>query len=320
MNTPRTILVTGCAGFIGSQFINAFQTKYPETHIVGIDDLSSGRKEAVSKTITFVKMSVTNTSKLETLFTEHAPEYVFHFAALPRVAYSMDHPTLTAEANILGTIALLEVSARHKVTRFIYSASSSAYGNTKKLPTKESENTPSPVSPYALQKYTGELWCKHMSEVFGLDTVCLRYFNVFGPGQYGDSAYSTVISAWLESLYFPTKKVGFIEGDGKQSRDFAYIDNVISANMLAMTAPKPLKGISLNIANSERTTITQIKKELEKITGKIIILEKRPTRAGDVKHTHADITLAKKTIGYKPLVSFSDGLVKTVAWFESRSK
>jgi len=255
---------------------------------------------------------------VEKIFNSHKPEYVFHFAAIPRVSYSLEHPRHSTEVNIVGTVAMLEASKNHGVKRFIYSTSSSVYGGAKKLPTKESENFPDPKSPYAVQKYSCELFCKVFSTLFELDTACLRYFNVFGPGQYGDSPYSTVISAWLEALYFPGKKTAFIEGDGSQSRDFCYIDNVVLANMLAMESKKNLNGEVINVAHGEQTTVNEVKTLIEKYTGKKLDLEKRPTRLGDVEHSCADISKAWNLLGYKPVVNFEEGLKQAVKWFESR--
>ena len=171
--------------------------------------------------------------------------------------------------NIYGTVLLLEKSRDHNVKRFIYSASSAVYGGAKKLPTKESENPPSPISPYGLQKYTGEPFCKMFSELYGLDTVSLRYFNVFGPGQYGGSSYATVICNWLEGLYFPKKAAQpFLDGNGKQSRDFCYVANVVEANIKAMRSKKKLKGEVFNIAHGERTDLLTVKRLIEQYTGK----------------------------------------------------
>lgn len=295
--------------------------------MVYMDGFSTGRRDNIEtlrktqgiKNFIFYEGSILNEKLLENIFKRHRPEYIFHFAALPRVSYSVEKPRETSEANIIGTIALLNAAKNHGVKRFIFSSSSSVYGGAKKLPTKESENYPDPKSPYATQKYADELFCKNFSELFGLETVCLRYFNVFGPGQYGDSAYSTVISAWLEGLYFPKKKKLFIEGDGNQSRDFCYVDNVVQANILAMQSKKKFNGETFNIAHGERTTLNEIKTLLEKYTGKKIRPEKRPTRKGDVRHTHADISKAKKWFGYNPKIKFEDGLKKTVAWFQKRT-
>lgn len=316
----KTILVTGCAGFIGSNFVNTFQKKFPKTKIVGIDNLSTGKHESINPDITFYKGSINDPIILEKIFSTEKPEYVFHFAALPRVSFSVEEPAKTTLTNVYGTTVLLEKSRDHKVKRFIFSSSSAIYGGAKKLPTKESENPPKPISPYALQKYVGELLMKNFSALYDLDTVCLRYFNVYGPGQYGDSAYSTVISAWLEGLYFPTKKNLFVEGDGKQSRDFCFVDNVVQANIKAMQSKKKFLGEEFNIAHGERTTLIEVKNAIEKLTGQKLTLEKKPSRKGDVRDTHADISKALKWFGYKPTTTFEEGLEKTIAWFEKRKK
>jgi len=319
-NKKRSILVTGCAGFIGSNFSKRFLDKFLDVRVVGIDDFSSGRRNALDKRIIFYKGSITDEKLLEKIFSKHKPEHIFHFAAIPRVSYSVENPLKTTNVNIDGTVNLLEKANKHGTKRFILSSSSSVYGGAKILPTKESENFPDPKSPYAAQKYTDEIFCKLFSNLYDIDTVCLRYFNVFGPGQYGESAYSTVISAWLEALYFPKNKKAFIEGDGNQSRDFCYVDNVVFANILAMKSQRNFRGEVFNIAHGGRTSINQVLKLIEKYTGKKLNLEKRPPRKGDVRHTHANIKKAKKWFDYKPAVSFDDGLKRTVNWFKNRKK
>lgn len=325
---PKSILVTGVAGFIGSNLVTQAKAQFPKTEIIGIDNFSTGRRDALPRqqagihsNFTFYEGSITDAKFLETVFKKHKPEYVIHFAALPRVSYSVLHPAETTEANIFGTVNLLEKARDHKVKRVVYSSSSSIYGGAKKLPTKESENPPHPVSPYGLQKFVGEPFCKMFSDLYGLDTVALRYFNVFGPGQYGDSPYSTVVSAWLELLYFPQKgQRPFLEGDGKQSRDFCYVDNVVQANLKAMLAPRKMGGEAFNVGHGDRTDLLTVKRLIEQYTGKKIDLEKRAARLGDVRHTHADIAKAKKWFGYTPEVGFEEGLKRTVEWYEERKK
>ena len=234
------------------------------------------------------------------------------------MSFSVGNPYQTNNVNVGGTVALLEEAKNHEVKRFIYSSSSSIYGKAESLPVKEADHQPNPLSPYALQKHIGEKYCKMFSNLYGLDTVSLRYFNVFGPKQYGDSPYSTAISAWLESLYFPERKKGFLEGDGTQSRDFCYVDNVVNANILAMRSKNKFNGETFNVAHGERTSLNDIIEKIEKLTGKKLKLEKRPPRMGDVPHTHADISKAKAHFGYGPAIKFNEGLTKTVEWFESR--
>lgn len=314
------VLVTGIAGFIGSNFAKQFKVKYPSAEIIGIDGFSSGRREALMDAMTFYEGSIMDKELLEKIFSTHKPDYVFHFAAVPRVSYSVEHPVETTNINITGTVALLTLAKNYGVKRFIFSSSSSVYGGAITLPTKENENIPHPQSPYAAQKLCSEIFCKLFSRLFGLDTVCLRYFNVYGPGQYGDSPYSTVICAWLEGLYFPDHKRPFIEGDGSKSRDFCYVDNVVLANILAMESTKSFMGEEFNIAHGERRTINEIKNLVEEYTGRKLNLEQRPDRLGDAAHTHADISKAKNWFGYEPNISFNDGLKETIKWFEGRAK
>jgi UDP-glucose 4-epimerase len=318
MSNPKVILVTGCAGFIGSNFIEKFKKEFPKTKIIGIDNFSTGKKNCVDKSIIFYKGSILNKKLIEKIFSVHKPEYVFHFAALPRVSYSVEHPTETSKVNILGSILLLETSKNHKVKRFIYSSSAAVYGNTKKIPVNEEVKISELQSPYAVQKYTIEPFCKTFSMLYEIDTVCLRYFNVFGPGQYGNSPYSTVISAWLESIYFPKKQKPFIEGNGEQSRDFCYVDNIVSANILAMKSNKKLNGEIFNVGCGEEIKVKEVKNLIEKYSKKKLILEKRPARLGDIKRSCADISKIKKTLEYKPRIKFREGLVETIKWFESR--
>lgn len=313
-----TVLVTGSAGFIGSSFVSQFIKKFPASRVVGIDDLSTGKRAAIHPDSEFYEGSITDQALLKKIFEKHKPEYVFHFAARPRVSYSVEHPTETTETNILGTVALLEACRdAGSVKRFIYSSSSSIYGPAKKRPTPETEPA-NPISPYAFQKYAGEVMCRMASELYGFDTVSLRYFNVFGPGQYGDSPYSTVVAAWLETAFFPETKQGYIEGDGKQAKDMCFVDNVVSANMLAMQAKKPFKGEAFNIAHSKPIAIKEIRKIIEKLTGKPLVLEQRPPRVGDVRFSHASNAKAKRVLKWKPETDFEKCLKKTIAWYNTR--
>lgn len=314
----KSVLVTGCAGFIGGNFSRSFKKRFPDTEIIGIDNFSTSKKEHLPKEVTFYEGSIEDKNLLKKIFSKHKPEYVFHFAAVPRVSYSVENPTATSIANIVGTIALLEESKNSGVKRFIFSSSSSIYGGAAKLPTKESDSPANPKSPYAMQKFVGENFCKLFSELYKLDTIVLRYFNVFGPGQYGDSPYSTVLSAWLEAAFKAGSKP-YLEGDGTQSRDFCYVDNVIEANILAMDAEGKFSGEAFNIAYGERTSLNQAKELIEKYAGRKLAIEKRPPRVGDVAHSHAAISLAKEKLGYNPKISFEEGLKKTIDWQRSRS-
>lgn len=317
----KSVLVTGCAGFIGSNFVSKFKEHYPKTLIIGIDDFSSGRKDAVDKSVKFYKGSITDQKLVKKIFETHAPEYVFHFAARPRVAFSVEHPAMTTEVNIDGTVILLEASRDHKIKRFIYSSSSAIYGYATVFPTPETHPA-NPLSPYALQKYTGEVFCKLASQLYGIDTVSLRYHNVFGPGQYGDSPYSTVVAAWLESIYFPETKKAFITGNGKQAKDLTFVDDIVEANIIAMNFPKKFNGEAFNLAMSllKPLSINEIAKRIEKVTGKKLVLEQRSPRLGDVLFSHADISKAKRVLKFKPETDFDKCLKKTMEWFESRKK
>lgn len=326
MIMSQTILVTGCAGFIGANFVRQFKEQFSGSVVIGIDDFSSGRRDALDPTITFYEGTILDQNLLGKIFSEHAPEYVFHFAAMPRVSLSVDYPAETTAANILGTVNVFDQARKHGTKRVIFSSSSSVYGGADKMPTREDENPPDPQSPYALQKWACEPFAQMFSKLYKLDTVCLRYFNVFGPGQYGDAPYSTVMSAWLEAMYFPGQakdakgsvKKPFLEGDGTQSRDFCYVDNVVQANILAMQHAKPLSGAVFNVGHGERTSLLEVKKLIEKYTSQPMDLEMRPPRVGDVKHTQADISKISNELGYKPTISFEEGLKRTVAWFDQR--
>lgn len=311
---PKSILVTGSAGFIGSNFVNFIINKKPDIKVVGVDNLSTGKKSSINPKSIFYKTSILNSKTIDSIFKKHKPEYVFHFAALPRVSYSIKEPVFTAKTNINGTITLLENSLKHGVKRFVYSSSSSVYGNIKKIPTTEDEAGQDFTSPYSLQKFTSEQYCRLYSKVYGLDTVSLRYFSVYGPGQYGNSPYSTVISAWLNTLV--SNDVGFLEGDGKQTRDFCFVEDVVQANYKSMICKKPLKGIALNIGGGKRVNLLEVKKLIEKVSNKKLNIEKRKKRLGDIKDSCANISLATKTIGYKPGTELYEGLTKTWNWYK----
>ena len=318
--TKKSILVTGCAGFIGSNFTNIFSKRFPDITIIGIDDLSAGLKSDITPTVFFYEGSICDEKLLDRIFKKHSPEYVFHFAALPRVSHTVEHPKETTDVNVGGTVLLLEKSRDYKIKRFIFSSTSAIYGNAKYFPTTEKDNLPNPLSPYAAQKLSCEYFCKVSSDLYGFDTVCLRYFNVFGLGQYGTSAYSTIVSAWLTGLYFPKKKKAFIEGDGKQTRDFVFVESVVEANIQAMLSKKNFGGTFFNIGDGKSVNLLYVKKMIEKYSGRKLDLLKYPTRLGDARNTLSDITLAKKHLGYKPIISFEEGLKKTIAWFEDRVK
>ncbi len=318
MTDPKTILVTGCAGFIGSNLVAYLKNRFPKTTIIGIDDFSTGKRDRCDQDIVFYEGSICDDDYLEAIFRVHKPEYVIHLAALPQVSYSVEHPAHTTHVNVFGTVNVLEKARDHGVKRFLFSSSAAVYGNTEVLPVAEHTHSPSPQTPYGLHKHAAETFCKIFSSLFDIDTVCFRFFNVFGPGQYGDSSYATVLSAWLENMYIKNEKKPFLEGDGSQSRDFCYVDNVIHALELAMLYPNRFGGDVFNISCGDRVDLIKIKKLIETYTDQPLDLENRPSRSGDISHSHADISKAKKILGYKPIVDFETGLKKTIEWFKSR--
>lgn len=312
----KNIIVTGSGGFIGGRFVRIFKKMYPEIKVIGIDVKKGGDSSNI-----FYKCSIVDENKINNIFKKYKPDYVFHFAAIPRVSYSVLHPAETTLINIYGTALLLEKSRDVGVKRFIFSSSSSVYGGAKKLPTKENENPPNPRSPYAAHKYLGEILCRQASELYGLDTVSLRYFNVYGPGQYGDAPYSTVASAWLEAMYFPkSDRVAYIEGSGKQSRDFSYVDDVVRANIGVMKHNGRFSGEVFNIGAGARTDLRKVYRLIEKFSGRKLKMERRKPRLGDVRHTQADISKAKRWFRFKPEVSYEKGLQEMVRWFINRKK
>ncbi len=315
---PKNILVTGAAGFIGSNFVRRFQADYPDCVVVALDDLSTGHREALPDQIVFYEGSILDTALLDKIFSRHSLDYVFHFAAMPMVAYSVAKPADTTQTNLVGTINLLTRARDYQIKRFIYSSSAAVYGRVAKLPISEDEVWPDPQSPYAIQKYAGEQFCRLFSRLWQLDTVSLRYFNAYGPGQDGHSAYATVIASWLESLFFPGSQPPYLEGDGQQTRDFCFVEDIVLANLLAMKANSKLGGEVCNIASGVGVKLLTIKESLEKLTGRSLNLELRPERLGDIKHSLADIAKAKRVLGYEPQIDLGAGLKATINWQSQR--
>ncbi|HAM37796.1 MAG TPA: LPS biosynthesis protein WbpP [Elusimicrobia bacterium] len=307
------VLVTGGAGFIGSNIIDKLLEKDYKVRI--IDNFCTGKIENIRHIINEVELirgDIRNKNIVDKAM--KGVDCVFHEAALRSVPRSIDDPVSTNDVNINGTLNLLMAAKKSGVKRFIYASSSSLYGDAKDLPKKESQR-PQPVSPYAVSKLTGEYYCRVFSKSFGLETVSLRYFNVFGPRQDSESKYAVVVPKFINS---GLKKEPFlIHGDGKQSRDFTYIDNVVSANILAMKA-KDVSGMAFNIACHERYSVLDIAytvSKILKIKPKFIF---EPRRAGDVMHTFADIEFAKKYLKFKPLVLFKEGMSKTIEYFRHK--
>jgi UDP-glucose 4-epimerase len=245
-------------------------------------------------------------------------DYIFHEAAIPSVPKSVLDPLGSNRANVDGTVHLLIAAKEARVKRVVYAASSSAYGDTPTLP-KHEGMAPNPISPYAVAKLASEYYMTSFYRCYGLETVCLRYFNIFGPRQDPTSPYSGVLAKFITQMLAGQQPTIF--GDGKQSRDFTYIDNVVSANLLAMKAPcAQAAGNVFNVATGTRVDLNETFDLLKKITGYKGEVKYGPDRSGDVKHSLADLSRTEKALGYKPLVSFEEGLRKTVDWYRGQEK
>jgi nucleoside-diphosphate-sugar epimerase len=310
-------LVTGIAGFIGSSIAHELVSR-GET-VRGLDDFSTGKWENIEDIKN--KIDFRRTSLLERAGLAEACEgieYVIHQAALPSVPKSVAEPELTHAVNVNGTLNLLLAARNAKVKRVVYAASSSAYGESEVLPKRE-DMVPKPISPYAVQKLTGEYYMQSFSQVYGLETVCLRYFNIFGPRQDANSQYSGVLAKFITQLQKGESPTIF--GDGEQSRDFTFVGNAVQANLKACLAPaKEVSGKVFNIATGTRFSLNQIFATLSKIIGFSGQAKYAPTRAGDVRHSLADISLAQKHLGYSADVSFEEGLKRTVEWYKQSAQ
>jgi len=305
-------LVTGIAGFIGSNIAREL-VRRGET-VRGIDNFSTGKWENIADLKDHLEFREVNL--LDTKGVESACEgidFVLHQAALPSVPKSVADPQLTNAVNVDGTLNVLVAARQAKVKRVVYAASSSAYGETEELPKRE-DMLPRPISPYAVQKLTGEYYLQAFYSVYGLETVSLRYFNIFGPRQDANSLYSAVLAKFITQMFQDESPTIF--GDGEQSRDFAYVANAVKANLLACVAPaQNVSGKVFNIATGTRFSLNQTYRMLQEITGFTGSPKFAPERVGDVRHSLADISLAKKHLGYTPDVSFEEGLRRTVEWY-----
>ncbi len=288
------LLVTGGAGFIGSNLVDVLIERGFEVHV--IDDLSNGKKENVNKKAVLHTLDVTDLGSIKPIFT--GVDYVFHLAALPRVQYSIECPAESNKTNVEGTLNVLISSVEAKVKKFIYSASSSAYGDQVAMPLKE-DMIPSPKSPYGLQKYLGELYCRLWREVYNLPTVSLRYFNVYGPRYNPDGAYALVIGKFLKQRLNGEPMT--ITGDGEQTRDFTHVRDVVRANILAMESQMVGRGEVINIGAGKNQSMNRI---AQLIGGPATYI---PARL-EPKHTLADNTLARELLGWKPEIDLEEGI------------
>lgn len=309
-------LITGAAGFIGSNLYRRCLSERWE--VVGVDDLSNGHREFLPRGVVedapvgFWKDDFSSQGVLGAIKQKRF-DVVIHLAAVPRVSYSVEHPLETNDSNVSKTLKLME-ACRGNVNRFVFASSSSVYGGADEahLPTHENYRK-NPKSPYALQKSIIEDYLELYGELYGLDSACLRFFNVFGPNQLGDSPYATAVSAWLTAIKkgVPMRS----DGDGEQSRDMCYVDNVADACVRAALCKHDLMARCYNVACGDRTSNNQILEALlKRYPGSAV--RHAPVRAGDVKHTQADVRRAEDELGYVPLVRFWDGLERTIEWYE----
>jgi nucleoside-diphosphate-sugar epimerase len=305
-------LVTGGAGFIGSHLAAALNQQGARVRI--IDDLSTGHREnldAVGGNIDFIKGSINDPKALNQALED--VELVFHEAAIPSVPRSVQNPLATHEASVDGTFSLLLAARDCQVRRIIYAASSAAYGDQPDLPKRE-DMRPSPLSPYAVAKLVGEYYCQVFSQIYGLETISLRYFNVFGPRQDPSSEYSGVISRFITALLSGQQPI--IYGDGEQSRDFTYISNVVAANVAAAEAPQAV-GKIINVANGVRVTLNELLETLKVLTGCTNVQPRyADARKGDVRDSLADISMARAVLNYEPEIGLEEGLRLTVEWWK----
>jgi UDP-glucose 4-epimerase len=311
-----THLVTGGAGFIGSSIAEELLKRGETVRI--LDDFSTGRRqnlETLKGKIETVEGSIVDPEVVARAV--KGVEVVFHEAAIPSVARSVENPQASMLANVQGTTVMLDLAQRAGVKRFIFAASSSAYGNTKELPKIETM-TPEPLSPYAISKLTCEHMLRVYAQIHGMETLSLRYFNVFGPRQDPNSQYAAVIPNFITAAIKKTRPTVF--GDGEQTRDFCFIENTVAANLNGATTKNKLSGEVVNIACGDRISLNQLLQIIGEETGTKLEAIYQPTRAGDVRDSLADIGAARKLIGYEPTVKVREGLQKTIAAFKTFTK
>lgn len=312
----RNCCVTGGAGFIGGHLVDALVSLGARVTVV--DDLCNsnaghiaGLMDLEPERVRFVHASILERSALEDAVA--GCDVIFHLAALGSVPRSVEDPTRTWVVNATGTLRVLEAAQRAKVKRVIYSASSSAYGDNPALPKLESM-APEPMSPYAAAKHAGESLCRTWSACYGVETACLRYFNIFGPRQAADSAYAAVVPAFIKTLL--EGEAPTIFGDGEQTRDFTHVSNAIAANLLAASSDKPLAGEVVNIGAGERTSVNTLAGLLAVLCDRPgVAPDHQPDRVGEVRDSVADISAAHHLLGYAPVTTLKEGLSQTVRWY-----
>jgi UDP-glucose 4-epimerase len=307
-------LITGVAGFIGSSIARMLVERGEE--VCGVDNFATGKRENIAdilSKINFQEADILDSAAMADAC--RGVDYVLHQAAIPSVPKSVLDPVTSNRANVDGTVSILVAARDAKVKRVVYAASSSAYGDTPTLP-KHEAMIPNPISPYAVAKLTGEYYMTSFFRCYGLETVSLRYFNIFGPRQDANSQYSGVLAKFISQMLAGERPT--INGDGETSRDFTYIDNAVQANFVACHAPAAaVAGRVFNIATGTRFTLKETFAHLRKLANFSGEPKFGPERSGDVKHSLADISNAKKYLGYNPQVGFEEGLGRTVAWYQS---
>ena len=308
------VLVTGGAGFIGSHLVDGLLARGDD--VVVLDDLATGLAANVPDAARFVEGDVTDEVALAKAI--DGCDLVFHQAALGSVTRSVAQPRVSDRANVAGTVAVLDAAQRTGVRRVVLASSSSVYGGATEVPTRESAPLV-PRSPYAVTKLTGEHYARVFWELHGLETVCLRYFNVFGPRQRPDTQYAAVIPLFIDALL--SGRAPVVHGDGLQSRDFTYVADTVQANLRAAAAPaEACAGRAFNIARGRPASLLELLAALGAELGVQVVPDHAPSRPGDVRHSHADIGAARSQLGYEPAVSLEDGLARTLAWFRDRRR
>ncbi len=305
-------LVTGGAGFIGCNLTRFLLDGHHGVRV--LDNFSTGKRENLDEVLDRIDLIEADIRDRDAVAAAaRGCDAVFHEAALGSVPRSVEDPWTSHDVNVNGTVTVLEACRAVGVRRIVFAASSSAYGDQPASP-KHEEMAPRPKSPYAASKLACEAYMRGYADSYGMETFCLRYFNVFGPHQDPDSAYAAVIPAWVSRLLKGERPV--VYGDGEQSRDFCYIQNVCEANYLAATAPADVcDGRVVNIACSRATTLNQILTQLQELLGTDIQAEYAAPRPGDVRHSLADVTRAKESIGYEPRIYFEEGLKRSIDWY-----
>ncbi len=312
----ETYLVTGAAGFIGRSIAAELLARGKKVR--GIDNFVTGKRENLLglEAMDFIEADINDAAAVAGAC--RGVECIFHEAAIPSVPRSIEDPVTSNHAGVSGTVQLLVAAKNEKVRRVVYAGSSSVYGNTPTLP-KQEQMQPSPISPYAVSKLAGELYMQSFARVYGLETVAIRYFNVFGPYQDPTSHYSGILAIFTMKML--AGETPTIYGDGEQSRDFTFIQNVVHGNLLASEAPaERVSGKVFNVATGSRVTLNQAAEILRRATGYTGEVHYAAERSGDVKHSLADISRAKEGFGYEPLVDFNEGIERTVAWYKAAAE